>query len=93
MEHTPCDCRATERIPTPEELQDDKEAFDRTGRLGDTARMDIEYCPLHYAAPALLEALEAAQASLHTSCLMHNYETPACKQARAAIKAAKGDAK
>ena len=55
MKHT-CDCRVTEHVPSPEELELAKESFERTGEAGEP-RMDIEYCPLHAAAPALLEAL------------------------------------
>ncbi len=57
MEHTPCSCRATERIPSQEEMRDDKETFERSGTVAEP-QMDITYCPLHAAAPALLEALE-----------------------------------
>ncbi|KKL84410.1 hypothetical protein LCGC14_1965030 [marine sediment metagenome] len=64
--HTPCACRATEHIFSREELQYDKEAFERTGKLAEP-RVDILYCPLHAAAPGLLEALEGRAKQAHVA--------------------------
>jgi hypothetical protein len=84
--HTPCTCHATEHIPTPEELQDSKEFFERTGEASEP-RMDIEYCPLHAAAPELLEALTGIMEAgdLHSNVLGWGI---ALGKARAAVRAA-----
>jgi hypothetical protein len=57
MEHTACTCHAAEHIPSQEELEQDKESFERSDVAVET-RIDIVLCPLHAAAPELLEALE-----------------------------------
>ena len=85
--HTPCNCRATERIPSPEELQDHKEFFERTGEVSEP-KIDIEFCPLHAAAPKMLEALEAfLNSDPSVSHMKVTYEN-----ARLAVTHAKGDA-
>ena len=59
-------------------------------------RVNIEYCPLHAAAPKLLKALEACRSEIMRTAVLYadkiRTEMNPVHMADAAIKAAKGDA-